>query len=443
MTRRLGSVSVRSVPSRVAGGYRLVLRAAVLGSLLVAAAVPVAAAAAPSHSPSPKASSTGQAKAQPSERPSGALAGPAACGPSYATALTHVPWPLQRLRPDLAWPLGRGQGVTVAVIDSGVSASPQVLSGQVLAGQDYVSGDGDGGCDESGHGTMVGAIIAGRDGTGPYHGMAPDAKILPVRVLRDTAQYPSDQVDPLIAQAIRWSTDHGANVINLSLNTSNSGAVRDAVAYAQQHDVVVVAAAGNQGGSDQQGDVEYPAAFPGVLAVAGVDSSGAHVASSNTASYVDVAAPGDDIEGPAPRGGGYDVFPQGGTSFAAPYVSGLAALLRGHFPALSAAGIVRRVQQTADHPPGGWNDQVGYGVVDPYRALTEILADDTTGTAAAPAGPLRAPAATDRTAPAVTVAVWTTVVVLALAGLVALGAYLVPQGRRRGWRPSRAPPPPA
>ena len=418
-----------------------------LGPLVVGGAVPAAAAptGTPSAKPSAKASPSHRASASPSARPTGTLASPAACGPSYSAAahpLTHVPWPLARLRPDLAWPLGRGQGVTVAVIDSGVSADPPVLSGQVLAGQDYVTTSGDGGCDDSGHGTMVGAIIAGRDGTGPYHGIAPDAKILPVRVLQDTRQYPSDQVDPLIAQGIRWAADHGANVINLSLNTSDSAAVRQAVTYALARDIVVVAAAGNEGGSAQQGSVEFPAALPGVLAVAGVDASGAHVASSNSASYVDVAAPGDDIEGPAPRGGGYAVFPQGGTSFAAPYVSGLAALLRGRFPTLPASAIVRRIQQTADHPPGGWNDQVGYGGVDPYRALTEILADGAGGRAAAGAGPLHASAASGSdTSPLAAVAVWTAAAVLAAAALVALGAYVLPRGRRRHWRPGRAPPP--
>jgi membrane-anchored mycosin MYCP len=417
-----------------------------VGSLVVGVTVPVAAApsGSPSGKPSGKASPSHRASASPSPRPTGTLASPAACGPSYPAAahpLTHVPWPLARLRPDLAWPLGRGQGVTVAVIDSGVSAEPPVLSGQVLAGQDYVTSSGDGGCDDSGHGTMVGAIIAGRDGTGPYHGMAPDAKILPVRVLQDTRQYPSDQVDPLIAQGIRWAADHGANVINLSLNTSDSAAVRQAVAYALAKNIVVVAAAGNEGGSAQQGSVEFPAAFPGVLAVAGVDASGAHVASSNSASYVDVAAPGDDIEGPAPRGGGYAVFPQGGTSFAAPYATGLAALLRAHFPALPASAIVQRIQRTADHPPGGWNDRVGYGVVDPYRALTEILADGATARAK-PAGPLHAPAASGSDPSSLAaVAAWTAAAVLAAAALVALGAYVLPRGRRRHWRPGRAPPP--
>jgi membrane-anchored mycosin MYCP len=431
-------------PRSVAGP----LTAACLAVLLSMTAPPAAAAPSGSASPSPSSSATPHRSSSPSpeagETPGDAPA--AACGPEYSAAdhpLTHTPWPLQRLRPDLAWPLGRGRGVTVAVIDSGVSAGPPVLSGQVLAGRDYVDGggEGDGTCDESGHGTMVGAIIAGRDGTGPYHGVAPDARILPVRVLRDTRSYPSSEVDPLIAQAIRWAADRGTDVINLSLNTSSGAEVRQAVEYAQRRDIVVVAAAGNQGGSDQQGDVEYPAAFPGVLAVAGVDATGAHVSSSNAASYVDVAAPGDDIEGPAPRGGGYAVFPEGGTSFAAPYVSGVAALLRARFPAMPASEIVRRIQQTADHPPGGWNDQVGYGVVNPDRAVTEILASgDTAGAAAG--RPLRAAgSATDQASSEMAAAAWTAAAVLAAAALIALAAYVIPRGRRRGWRPGRAPPP--
>src|SRR5262245_35161479 len=306
--------------------------------------------------------------------PARAAARLAACGPVVTEPLAEPPWPLARLRPDLAWPLARGAGVTVAVVDSGVSGSHASLSGKVLPGLDLVPGGGGSGqCDESGHGTLIGGIIAARDVVSAgfvFHGVAPEASIVPIRVLRDEKRSFDDDLPGRIATAVRWAVDSGhAGVINLSLTTTPTPALASAIAYAIGNGVVVVAAAGNQGDASQPGQPVYPAGYDGVIAVAGVDEKDGHVSTSDVGSYVDIAAPGVRIAGPAPNGGGFVFAPDGGTSFAAAYVSGVAALIRSYDPRLTPAQVTQRITSTADHPGQMWDPEVGYGVIDPARAV--------------------------------------------------------------------------
>lgn len=306
-----------------------------------------------------------------------AHAAPAACGPSATTPLTQTPWPLRRLRPELAWPLTTGAGVKVAVIDSGVSTAHPSLEGRVLPGKDYIQQGGVGDCDEVAHGTFVGGIIAGNHlKDSGFYGVAPGAKILPIRVLRDLSKSTDSTIPATIAEAINYAVNSGAQVINLSLVTQKTAQLEAAVANALAKNVVVVAAAGNEGAAAGGGDkTAYPAALPGVIGVAGVDEADQHVSTSTTGEYVDVAAPGVRIQGPAPQGGGFGERTEGGTSFAAPYVAGVAALIRAYDPSLSAAQIAERITSTADHPAGGRDNAVGYGVVNPVRAVTALLGD--------------------------------------------------------------------
>jgi len=311
------------------------------------------------------------------------------CGPSFANLLSETPWPLRRLNPPAAWPLSRGKGVTVAVIDSGVSVNHPKLADQVLPGKDFLK-SGPGTCDDDGHGTMVAGIIAAHDGANdtkgaPFYGIAPDAKILPIRVLPDSKKTVDDALTGRIAQAIRWATDNGAKVVNMSLITPPSQELADAVRYAQAKNVVLVAAAGNEGGSAFGNSALYPAAYPGVVAVAGIDQDGKHVESSNRGSNIAISAPGFSIEAPAPRGGGYVVEAKGGTSFTAAYVSGVAALVRAWNPALDAQAVIRRIVETADPAPYPKDPDFGAGVVNPYRAVSAVV--DTRGGRALPPGP--------------------------------------------------------
>ena len=296
----------------------------------------------------------------------------AACDnpPRYDNPVTETPWPLRRLQPNLVWPLSQGAGTRVAVIDSGVTVNHPSLAGAVDPGRDFIDPPTVGQCDQVAHGSIVAGVIAGRP-VGAFSGIAPQARILPIRVLRDTEKTTDQSIPGNIADAIKFAADSGVDVINLSLVTPDSAALSGAVQYALSKNVVIVAAAGNEGGTKQEGSA-FPAAYPGVIAVAGIDEEGKHVDSSSSGAFVDVAAPGANVVGPVPAGGGFAQFQAGGTSFAAAYVSGLAALLRSQNKSLTPAEVTFRITSTADHPAEGFNNQVGHGVISPLRAMTTV-----------------------------------------------------------------------
>jgi membrane-anchored mycosin MYCP len=350
-------------------------------------------------------------------------------GRTFDNRLTETPWALQRLQPRSAWPISRGEGITVAVIDSGVSADHPVLRDRVARGIDLIPGAGGGGdCDTDGHGTLVAGIIAGRDGIGPFYGVAPDAKILPVRVVPAGGESGDKELPERIAQGISYAVAAHVDVINLSLTTIDNAHVRQAINAADAAGIVVVAAAGNR----PQG--MFPALAEHVIAVGGIDQKGAHVADSNVGPSlapgrpnVDLAGPGDNVIGPAAHGGGYVV--DRGTSFAAAYVSGVAALIRAEDHSLKPAEVLRRMQLTADIPAGGPDNEVGYGMVNPYRALTTLLDARHDDSVPPPAGSLPvARAAVDPLAGVKVIAGW----VVSGGVVLATGLFL---GRSRGWRP--------
>jgi type VII secretion-associated serine protease mycosin len=288
-------------------------------------------------------------------------------------------------------------------------------------------GTGPGQCDENGHGTLVAGIIAAREtisGGYRFHGVAPEATILPIRVVRDQRRTYDTDLSDLIAQALIWAVDHGgADVINLSLTTVPTPGLAAAVRHVLDRGVVVVAAAGNEGAADH-GAVAYPAAYDGVIAVAGIDEQDRHVASSSPGEHVDVAAPGVRIAGPAAAGGGFLFSADGGTSFATAYVSGVAALVRAYDPQVPPAEVARRITTTAQHPPGGWNADLGYGIVDPARAVGTLMPEVTgqaQGAGAGPAGGLAPPLRPQSTDDGMgTVALW-----VAVAGVLATFAVIV------------------
>ncbi|MFN8184727.1 MAG: S8 family serine peptidase [Candidatus Nanopelagicales bacterium] len=251
-------------------------------------------------------------------------------------------WGVTALQAPTTWPVTAGSGVTVAVVDTGVDATHEDLAGQVLPGVDlmgrHTSAESS---DLNGHGTHVAAIIAAADNGVGGLGVAPQAKILPIRVLdADGAGYAAD-----VAEGIVWAVDHGARVVNLSLGGPvPSQAQEAAVQYARDHGVVVVAAAGNSG----PGAVpEYPAAFEGVTAVAATTPQKAVASFSSRGAYVDVAAPGTMILSAVP---GNRYAYESGTSMAAPFVSGAAALLYSLDPALDVAGLLAATAADIDLP---------------------------------------------------------------------------------------------
>ncbi|WP_169313840.1 type VII secretion-associated serine protease mycosin [Stackebrandtia nassauensis] len=341
--------------------------------------------------------------------------------------MPQTPWPLERMRPERMWPLTRGEDMKVAVIDSGVGEHP-ILKGRVKA-VDYTEDKLGARCDMASHGTLVAGIIAGADTSdSPFHGLAPDASILSYRVI-DTVESATsrDAVVPVV-DAIRDAVDKGADVINLSLTSVHTTALQEAIEYAHRKDVVVVAAAGNSGA---EGRKSYPAAYDTVIAVAGLRPNGEHVESSSIGDYVDIAAPGEQIDGPAPSGGGYGRREKGGTSFAAPYVSATAALLKSYYPKDSPEETAARMLVTADHPPGGRNQLVGYGELNPYRALTTVLTAAEKREAITPDAPQQAsdPGAVTRKRALLFTACAAALVLVFLAAKV-----IVPRGRNRRWR---------
>jgi type VII secretion-associated serine protease mycosin len=325
-----------------------------------------------------------------------------------------------------------GKGVTVAVVDSGVSAAHPQLRGALLPGRN-VLGDGTPATrDCAGHGTLVAGIIAGREiSDSGFVGVAPEAKILPVKTLENTDPQPG--AERLIARGIAAAVDAGADVINVSAASfTDAPELRAAVNRALARDIVVVAAAGNA--AQQSNALLYPAAYEGVLAVGAVKEDGTRADFSEVGKNVAVAAPGDAIVGPAPVGSGYLLGK--GTSFSAPYVSGVAALIRAYYPQMKAKDVVERIKFTADRPGIGTNSEVGHGVVNPYRAVTALLTEPARAAPRREALPPRDdytdPLGTTKT---VALAVGSGLLVLLIVAMVA--AAVLPRGRRRGWRPGR------
>jgi serine protease len=270
-----------------------------------------------------------------------------------------------------AWTYANGAGITVAVIDSGVDANHPDLQGQVLPGLDLVDPKDNGDNDLVGHGTTVAAIIAGRgDDTNGVVGIAPKARILPVRVLDERNRY-DDAI--IVAKGVRWAVDHGAKVINLSLGgNGSSSTLAAALDYAFAKDVVVVACTGNQTSAGGDYGVWYPAREPGVIAVAGMERDGDVIWSGSiTGKQTVVTAPATQLVGARPGGGYWKVQ---GTSFAAPMVTATAALIRSRWPTMSAGDVINRIIKTAkDRGPVGRDSVYGFGEVNPTGALTAQL----------------------------------------------------------------------
>ncbi|MFC9068584.1 type VII secretion-associated serine protease mycosin [Streptomyces harbinensis] len=316
--------------------------------------------------------------------------------------IEEQPWSLQRVLLDRLWQDTRGADIRVAVIDSGVDTTNPQLADAVdrSSGADFTPEDpdeddapssvsrGDGTTDTVGHGTKVAGIIAARpDDASGFVGLAPEATIIPVR---QNDAYGSGTVDSLA-----WSIDHavaqGARIINISQDSeqqlSDDNNLKRAIDAALTADVVVIASVGNDGADGSMAET-YPAAYDGVLAVAASDRNNERAFFSQSGDFVGIAAPGVDMVSTVP-GGGQCV--DNGTSFAAPYVAGVAALLRAKYPDWTAPQVITHLQQTAERGIPGPDPYIGWGVVDPVRALTEPAAPGDAPVPDEPAPPAPAP----------------------------------------------------
>ncbi|MET7641759.1 type VII secretion-associated serine protease mycosin [Streptomyces sp. NPDC005438] len=295
-----------------------------------------------------------------------------------------TPWSLQRVMLSDLWRETKGEGARVAVIDTGVDPrNPQLRKAvDTKNGANYLPaklskdkygqrpprGRKNGTSDRVGHGTKVAGIIAARkmDGTG-FVGLAPRATVIPIIQNDENGNGDTDS----LARAIRYAVSQRVDVINISQDTErpleSDSALEQAVNHAVSRGTVVVASAGNDGLGGQVKKT-YPAAYENVLAVGASDRNNERAPFSQAGDFVDVAAPGVDMVSTVPISGH---CPDNGTSFAAPYVAGVAALLAAKHPKWRPHHISAQIMQTAERSVDRRDRNVGWGVVDPVRALTE------------------------------------------------------------------------
>jgi len=293
-------------------------------------------------------------------------------------------WVLDALDVPAAWQVTQGHGVIVAVIDSGVDPAVSDLSGSVMTGPDLTGVHTPPANPNWGaHGTWMASLIAGhghgRSGESGIVGVAPQARILSVRVITDRSDpaYSAYQGEVPgrgqreLARAIRYAVKHRAQVISMSLGYNEpSLVVRSALQYALGRNVVVVASSGNEGSAETaRGHAPYtfPADYPGVIGVAAVSRSGLPAYFSSDNLSVQVAAPGVNV--PA-QGRGSQYWAVSGTSPACALTAGVAALIKSKYPGLTAPQVRRAIiWSAANRPPGGYDDEIGFGTVDAAAAL--------------------------------------------------------------------------
>ena len=376
------------------------LRTRVLGRVLASAAVAVVLGAAPALSG----------------------AGAVAKADGYRDSQS---WVFQMMDVQPAWNVTEGSGVTVAVIDSGVDGNVSDLSGDtVIQGPDLTNLKTSSGNPNWGqHGTWMASIIAGHghgfDGQDGIEGIAPQAKILSIRVIPDKGDpnyqtynnEPEQTIQNELAQGIRTAVKRGAEVISMSIGYSApSGVVRDAIDYAYSHGVVLVASSGNSGNNDTQhgtsnpdiAPVSFPAEYPGVLSVGAVTIDGVPAKFSSGNLSVRIAAPGKTVPAQGNNGSYYVVD---GTSPACALVAGVAALLKAKYPKITPAQVTEALTMTAQQSStSSYSVLTGFGIVDAGAALVKAgqlmetkahsqlstTAHFGGGTAAVPAAPVTA-----------------------------------------------------
>jgi type VII secretion-associated serine protease mycosin len=307
--------------------------------------------------------------------------------PALADSIRGLQWHLTALDITAVHRINQGDGVTVAVIDSGVNGNHPDLTGNVVPGTDLIATTGtgttvNGWTDVNGHGTGMAGLIAAH-GHGPGRkdgalGIAPHAKILPIR----------DGVGLIfsgsVPDGIEYAIQHGVKVISISAGTGTSAVLKQAIQDAEAHDIVVIAAAGNRPGD---ASIAYPARYAGVIAAGATSRTGTVATVSVTGPEVVLTAPGDDIATTGHTG--YDIGT--GTSYSTAIIAGAVALVRSKYPHANAAEVIQRLTATAtDKGAPGRDPEYGYGVLNLVAALTAT----NIPAASTPAGPPISAAAT-------------------------------------------------
>lgn len=274
-------------------------------------------------------------------------------------------WGWLRIHCDMAYDTGfHGSGVIVAVLDTGVDTTHPDLKDNLISGYNFVDKNDDV-SDLDGHGTMVTGIIAAvANNSEGIVGVAPEVKIMPLKVLTSKG---GNWID--LDLAIIYAANHGAKIITMSLGGQSSllfdAATQAAINFAYQQGCVLIAAAGN----DNSSEPFYPAAYDKVIAVSAVDQSDNKASFSNFGSYIDISAPGVNILSTMING----TYAYGsGTSFAAPFVAGVAALLLSKHPNLTPQEVAETLYNYAeDLGESGWDQFYGWGLVNAYSTITQ------------------------------------------------------------------------
>ncbi|CAL9407374.1 hypothetical protein SUDANB171_01580 [Streptomyces sp. enrichment culture] len=281
------------------------------------------------------------------------------------------PWYFDTLRVEEMWEHTTGEGITIAVIDTGVDPTLPELQGQVLEGTDVMRNPRGAHADEDGHGTDMASLIAGSGGNG-VRGLAPGAKILPIRAT--TNQLDFDGEDRW-AEAIDFAVAEGAQIINISLAATDNGtaatSMGDSIAEATRQGVLIFAGTGNDG--DTYNTAKFPAALDGIVGVGAVNSDGEREEYSTYGPQVAIAAPGGNVpghcDGPTSPA---CIREEGGTSSATALASASAALIWSQHPDWTKNQVLRVMLNTAERPDDQRRDDyTGYGIVRPDRVIVD------------------------------------------------------------------------
>ncbi len=296
--------------------------------------------------------------------------------PAIAQDIRSRQWYLDAMGADQIWRTSTGKGVTVAVLDTGVDDSLPELRGQVLEGKNFSHEPKGANVDTSGHGTDMAAVIAGTGRSGGIQGLAPGAKVLPVKT--SSGHLGIGDATPAYLKAMRYAVKRGARVINLSETITSSltddarKRLQDGLDEINSSGAIIFAGVGNDGKSSNVAG--YPSSLPGAVAVAAVNQSGTVSKFSTYGPQVALAAPGEGIPGHCQDGGGW--CEQSGTSYATAIVSASAALIWSAHPKWTANQVLRVMMQTTSKPKGKVpSEYIGYGIVRPGQVLLDGKGD--------------------------------------------------------------------
>ncbi|MFD8927693.1 S8 family serine peptidase [Streptomyces mirabilis] len=295
-------------------------------------------------------------------------------GPAPAAAADGVQsqqWYLDAMNAQGLWKVSTGKGISVAVVDTGVNPNTNSLKGQVLPGVDVTGSTGDETDDYTGHGTSMAELIAGTGSGGGIKGVAPGAKIIPIRtVLLGIGKKGEEQGDTS-AKAIRAAADSDAKIISMSFETFSAfdGGL-EAVQYAESKGKLLIAGVGNSA-DIAKNYIGYPAKYPGVVGVSAINEKGEVAKFSQDGAYVDLASPGVDVPTWCDKTFKSYCPQSNGTSQATAITSGAAALIWAAHPKWTANQVLRVMIDTAgrDWPKSTPSRYLGYGTIRPAQVL--------------------------------------------------------------------------